>query len=91
MSGQIEFPNVPVYTKEMAKRLRDIPKPAPALVTSVYEHPNYLELVVWENQIMEMGDDMRANVFQYLIKCRDMIQSYGIRCELGGREGDPPL
>jgi hypothetical protein len=81
------------YTKEMARKVRDIPKPdkAKRLVTSVVEHPDYLELVVWENQIMEMDSDLRGHVFQYLLKCRDMIQSYGIRCELGGRVGDPPL
>jgi hypothetical protein len=78
------------YSKEMALKLRDIPKPAPGLVTSVVEHPDFLEVVVWENQIMEMNDSMREAVFAYIMKCCDMIQSYGIKCYPGGRTGDPP-
>lgn len=78
------------YSLEMAKRIRDIPKPHPALVCSVYEHPDYLEVVVWKNQIMEMEQPMREAVFAYMMKCVNMIQSYGVTCYPGGREGDPP-
>lgn len=77
------------YSKEIAQALRNVQKPFPQLKISVLEYPDFLQVNVFENQIMGLSDEQRGAVFDYLIICRDMVQSYGVKCELGGLTGDP--
>lgn len=50
----------------------------------------YVELRVYENEILAYNEIQRMEIMQYLLDCQNMIQSYNIRCELGGAPGDPP-
>lgn len=71
----------------MAKALRKVKKPYKDLVVDVMARPNYLALVVYENNIMEYEVDQRVNIMEYLLMMREVIQSYGVRCELEGAKG----
>lgn len=75
------------YNIEMARKLRQIKKPVKNLVVDVMARPNYLALVVYEENIMQYEIDQRADIMEYLLVARDMIQSYGVRCELEGAKG----
>lgn len=78
------------YNKQIAYAVRQVMKPFPALTTTVLEFPDFLQVCVYENQIMELSDERRAEVMQYLLLVRDVIESFNVRCELGGLKGDPP-
>ena len=77
------------YSKDIAQALRNVKKPFPELKISVLEYPDFLQINVFENQIMGLDDNQRGAVFDYLIICRNVVQSYGVQCELGGLKGDP--
>jgi hypothetical protein len=77
------------YDRVVARALRQIKKPFPFSM-DIVQHPSYVELRVYENQIMGMGDMNRLKVMEYLTAVQDIVSSYGIRCELGGAAGDPP-
>ena len=72
------------YNIEMAKKLREIKMPVKDLKMDVRARPNYLALTVYEDNIMQYGIDRRADIMEYLLLCRELIESYGVRCEIEG-------
>lgn len=68
----------------MAKRLREIKKPVKDLRMDVRARPNYLALTVYEENIMQYDIDKRSDIMEYLLLCRQLIESYGVRCEIEG-------
>jgi hypothetical protein len=77
------------YNKAIALAIRQVPKPFP-VHTDVAEHPDFLEIRIYENQIMEYEEAQRVVIMDYLLKVRDVVQLHGVRCELMGVAGDPP-
>lgn len=71
------------YTKEVARKVREIKPPYPVHF-SIVDRGNFLSIMVYEKEIMEFDVDKRVLIMEYLLKVRDIIQSYGIRCELEG-------
>ena len=78
------------YNLDMAKALRNVKKPPVGFVMDIKMRPNYVALVVYENNIMEFDDTRRGDIMEYLLMCRDVIQSYGTRCEIEGAKGAIP-
>jgi|694.fasta_scaffold15346_27 hypothetical protein len=76
------------YTKEMAKAVREIKAPYKNVRLDIMKRPNYIALVIHENNIMEFGQEQRMNIMEYLLKVRSMIQSFGVRCEIEGIKYD---
>lgn len=72
------------YTVEMAKKLRELKPPVKNLILDVRARPNYLALTVYESNIMEYNESQRMQIMEYLLMCRQLIQSYGTPCELEG-------
>ena len=72
------------YNIEMAKKLREIKMPVKDLKMDVRARPNYLALTVYEDNIMQYGIDKRTDIMEYLLLCRELIESYGVRCEIEG-------
>ena len=72
------------YNLEMAKAIRKIKRPAKDLKMDVRARPNYLALTVYEDNIMEYNESKRMQVMEYLILCKQLIESYGVRCEIEG-------
>lgn len=72
------------YTLDMAKKVRDIKPPVKGLILDVRARPNYLALTVYESNIMEYSESKRAQIMEYLLLVRQLIQSYGTPCEIEG-------
>lgn len=75
------------YNISMARDIRKVKPPYKGIVVDVRARPNYLALVVYEENIMEYEVDQRVNIMEYLLMLREIIQSYGVRCELEGATG----
>ena len=72
------------YTKEIAKKIREIKPPVKNLLLDVRDRPNYLALTVYESNIMEFNESDRMAIMDYLLLVRQMVQSFGVPCELEG-------
>lgn len=72
------------YSIEMAKALRKVKMPVKDLKVDVKARPNYLALTVYEEDVMQYEIDKRADIMEYLLLCRQLIESYGVRCEIEG-------
>jgi hypothetical protein len=75
------------YNVEMAKALREIKPPYKNVIVDIRTRPNYLALVVYEDNILEFEVDQRVNIMEYLLMMREVVQSFGVRCELEGATG----
>jgi hypothetical protein len=72
------------YTKDMAKAVRQIKPPVKDLILDIAKHPNYIALRVYEENIMQYEIDKRADIMQYLLLIKQLIEAYGSRCEIEG-------
>lgn len=72
------------YNIAMAKAVREIKQPVKNLRMDIRARPNYLALTVYESNIMEYNDGQRADIMEYLLLVRQLIQSYGTPCEIEG-------
>jgi hypothetical protein len=79
-----EKPKRIVYNIQMAKALRDLKPPYKGIVLEVRARPHWLALVVYEENIMSYNVHQQENIMQWLWMARDLIQSYGTRCEIEG-------
>jgi hypothetical protein len=75
------------YNLTMAKALRNIKAPYKGLVVDIRTRPNYLALVVYEENIMQYESEQRMNIMEYLLMMRSVIESYNVRCEIEGAKG----
>lgn len=77
-------PNKPVfYTKEMAKRIREIQKPF-MLLMDVIQYPDFLALRLYEDNFIQFDGSKKEQVIEYVSKVKKTLESYGVRCELEG-------
>ena len=72
------------YNLDMAKNIRKIKMPVKDLKMDVRARPNYLALTVYEENVMQYDIDKRADIMEYLLLCKQLIESYGVRCEIEG-------
>jgi hypothetical protein len=72
------------YNIEMAKALRQVKSPVKDLKLDVKARPNYLALTVYEENIMQYDETRRGDIMEYLLLCRQLIESYGVPCEIEG-------
>lgn len=77
-----------VYTKQMAKSLREIKKPFPGIIIDIAEYPEFLTIRMYEDNIMSFDINQRVLITDYISLVRKMIESYGVRCEFEGVPGD---
>lgn len=77
-------PNKPVfYTPEMAKKIREIPRPN-LLLMDVAMYPDFLALRLYEDNFLQFDGSAKERVIDYVMKVKKLIESYGVRCELEG-------
>jgi hypothetical protein len=81
------MPNV-LYS-DIAKSIRQLKSPVKELTVDIVTHPEYLSLRVYEDEIMQYEINQRADIMQYLLLVRDIVQSYGVRCEIDGGKSVP--
>jgi hypothetical protein len=77
------------YDKTMAKAIRSIPKPL-KFTMDIVEHMEYIEVRVYENQLMQFNDSKRVQAMEYLNKIDTLLKSFGLKSFIGGSHGDPP-
>jgi hypothetical protein len=77
-------PNKPVfYTQEMAKKVREIPKPG-MLLMDIAKYPEFLAIRLYESNFSQFDGSAKERVIDYVSKVKKLIESYGVRCELEG-------
>jgi hypothetical protein len=73
-----------VLYDDIAKAIRQLPKPVKELTLDVVLHPEWLSLRIYEEEIMQYEINQRADIMQYLLLMREVVQSFGVRCEIDG-------
>lgn len=78
-------PNKPVfYTKEMAKKIRELNMPARDLKMDIVKYPEFLAIRLYENNFIQYDGSMRIRVIEYIEMVKNILESYGVRVELEG-------
>jgi hypothetical protein len=77
-------PNRVIYNVEMAKALRNLKPPYKGIILDVRLRPQWLALVVYEENIMSYNAHQQENIMEWLWMVRDLMESFGTRCEIEG-------
>jgi hypothetical protein len=78
-------PNKPVfYNKEMARKIREIYKPSKDLKMDIVKYPEFLAIRLYESNFKYYDGSLKAQVIEYIEMVKNIIESYGVRCELEG-------
>jgi hypothetical protein len=84
-------PNKPVfYTEEMKKKVHEIKKPS-LLLMDVVMYPDFLALRLYEDNFLQFEGIKKEIVIDYVKKVKQLIESYGVRCEMEGKPSDRVL
>ena len=73
------------YTKEMAKKVREIKKPVSDLLMDIVLYPDFLTIRLYEDNFIMYDGIKKEMVIDYVSKVKKLIESYGVRCELEGQ------
>lgn len=85
-------PDKPVfYTKEMARKLRELRTPAHDLQMDIIEYPEFLAIRLYEDNFSQYDGSIKLRVIDYVEMVKKIIESYGVRCELEGKPGERKL
>ncbi len=77
-----------VYTKQMAKAVRQIKQPVKGLIIDIAKYPEFLTIRMYEDNIMSYDINDRVKITDYVNLVKQIIESYGVRCEYEGIAGD---
>lgn len=78
------------YTNSMAKKVRELGLPVKDFGYTIVEYPEFLTVRVYENNVLQYSDEQRAAIMAFLLKVRETLESFGVRCEIEGVQGDIP-
>ena len=85
-------PDKPVfYTKEMARKLRELRTPTHDLQMDIVEYPEFLAIRLYEDNFSQYDGSVKMRVIDYVEMVKKIIESYGVRCELEGKPGERKL
>lgn len=77
-----------LYDKNVGRIFRETKKPFPFTV-DIIENNDFLVLAIYEDEIVHLADNNREAVFMWLMRVKNSIEEYGVRCELTGLKGSP--
>jgi hypothetical protein len=81
-------PNKPTfYNREMAKKIRELKKPANDLKMDIVKYPDFLAIRLYEDNFARYDGTLRARVIEYVEMVKNILESYGVRVELEGKPG----
>lgn len=81
-------PNKPVfYTKEMAKKVRELKSPAPDLQMDIIKYPEFLAIRLYEDNFSQYDGSLKMRVIEYVEMVKTILETYGVRVELEGKPG----
>jgi hypothetical protein len=78
------------YTEEMKKKVHEIKKPS-LLLMDVVMYPDFLALRLYEDNFLQFEGIKKEIVIDYVKKVKQLIESYGVRCEMEGKPSDRVL
>jgi len=73
-----------MYNVQMAKALRNLKPPYKGVILEIRLRPQWLALVVYEENIMSYNKHQQENIMEWLWMARDLMESFGTRCEIEG-------
>jgi len=76
------------YTKEMAKKVRELKQPVHGLQMDIVKFPEFLAIRLYEGNFMQYGDSERMRIIDYIEMIKRVLESYGVRVELEGAKGE---
>jgi hypothetical protein len=79
-----EKPKKIMYNVQMAKALRNLKAPYKGVILDVRLRPEWLALVVYEENIMSYNTHQQENIMEWLWTARSLMESFGTRCEIEG-------
>lgn len=80
-----------LYTPHIAKILKETPAPYRGLIIDTVEHPTYLELRVYKDNIIgDFSEPQQTALFEHLYRLRDAIRLCGVQCHVQGSENPVP-
>ncbi len=80
--------NKPVfYTKEMARKVRDLKSPARDLQMDIVKYPEFLAIRLYEDNFSQYDGSMKIKVIEYIELVKNVLETYGVRVELEGKPG----
>lgn len=78
------------YTNEMRLAVSELSKRKPYRFTvDVMQHPDYIGLRVYEDEIMSFSVDQRVNIMEYILLVRDRLNNLGAVVYPEGVPGKP--
>jgi hypothetical protein len=81
------------YGRDVAKAWRVLKKPFTFTVDiaeyNVGKREYFVDIQVYEDEIMQYNEAQRAQIMEYLFTVRDVVYSYGIECGISGVTGSP--
>jgi hypothetical protein len=78
-----------VLYDDIAKAIRQLKSPVKELTVDIVTHPEFLSLRVYEDEIMQYEINQRADIMQHLLLMREIVQAFGVRCEIDGGKVAP--
>ena len=78
------------YTEEMKKKVHEIKKPQ-LLLMDVVMYPDFLALRLYEDNFLQFEGIKKEMVIDYVKRVKQLIESYGVRCEMEGKPSDRVL
>lgn len=81
-------PNKPVfYSQEMSRKIKSLPKPAKGFEMHIIKYPEFLAIRLYEDNFSQYDGSARMKIIEYVEMVKNIIESYGVRCELEGKPG----
>jgi len=78
------------YTEEMKKKVHEIKKPS-LLLMDIVMYPDFLALRLYEDNFLQFEGIKKEMVIDYVKRVKQLIESYGVRCEMEGKPSDRVL
>ena len=69
----------------MKKAVHGIKKPS-MLMMDIVKYPDFLALRLYEDNFLQFDGTKKEIVIDYVSKVKKTIESYGVRCELEGKQ-----
>jgi hypothetical protein len=79
-----------LYTAEVRKIFKEYRAPFRGFIVDMVEHPEYLGLRVYRDNVESFSDSQKVLLAEYLFKLQDAIRSTGVKCHIEGSENAPP-
>lgn len=79
-----------LYTKDIQRIVKQTPCPFRQFIVDIVEHPEYLELRIYEENLADYNESQKVALADYLYKLRDAIRLTGTKCHIQGSTNPIP-